>query len=360
MKKYFLYSCILLLIISSCEEVYIPDLDNADDFLVVEGRLMANQHTNTVLLHNSLNFINSNQAYPPVAGAKVFLVTGTGEEYAFHESTPGAYQINHTLVENLEYHLQIELDGEVYKSEIQVVPEIPHIDSIYGEYGSNVYVDENNELATDYGVRLYADIMKKGNHNHYRFYARKIIQFVYLFDSMPPGESEPIPIPVYNWKSFYPTGIYNIAGPPDYSTSDDIYKHPLEFFDNDVYKIIADTQYFAGWIYIIDQFGLSEGTYNYYESLNSQLGSEGKIFDPVYVQAEGNVQCITSPEVKVMGNFEIVSYKEHRYFLNYYRHRKEFSLKKIPYFYGIPIRGRVLMSPPDFWETYGKIYPGGK
>ena len=114
---------------------------------------------------------------------------------------------------------------------------------------------------------------------------------------------------------------------------------------------------FAGWIYIIYQYRINEDTYNYYEKMNQQLDNEGKIFDPIYIQLDGNITCETDPDKKVLGNFEISSYAESRYYLNYNIKDKNFRLKRIPYFYDIPLAGYIIKFPPDFWEYPNKIYP---
>jgi hypothetical protein len=51
----------------------------------------------------------------------------------------------------------------------------------------------------------------------------------------------------------------------------------------------------------------------YYKSLYGQIQSEGKIFDPVAAQLNGNIKCITDPEKKAIGFFEAssVSYSEY-------------------------------------------------
>ena len=175
---------------------------------------------------------------------------------------------------------------------------------------------------------------------------------------MIPPLPEPTRMPIYSWHSYYPTGVFNIAGPPEFSTSNTISKHELEFFEKDYNKYIADTMSFAGWIYYIYQYGINEDTYNYYSDLNSQLDTDGKIFDPVYVQAEGNISCTSNPDIVVLGNFEISSFSEKRYFLNYAKVLDTItSLKNIPYFYDIPEMGHIKDDMPDFWETSNRKYP---
>jgi len=58
---------------------------------------------------------------------------------------------------------------------------------------------------------------------------------------------------------------------------------------------------------------LNNETYLYYKSLNQQMLSEGKLFDPVAAQLIGNIKCTTDPMKKAIGFFEAssVSYFEY-------------------------------------------------
>ena len=113
----------------------------------------------------------------------------------------------------------------------------------------------------------------------------------------------------------------------------------------------------GGYIFILYQYALSETASRYYNDLNNQLGSEGHIFDPMYVQARNNLECVTTPGKVILGNFEITAMKERRYFVKYLSKDLGFVLKEIPYFYNIPGDGDVRDYPPDFWESESKTYP---
>lgn len=354
-----LYILILILTIVACEEIYNPKIDEVDNMLVVEAILRIDQQLNTINLYRSRGFNNTDESYPRVSGATVFLTDDRGGTLNFAESTPGVYITNEFLDTDRIYTLNITLDGEHYVSEAQQVPGTPVLDSVYGEFVEKVSVEgtanSSEDIVKDYGIQVQTDIMEQADVNHYRFYGRKVVQYLDTYDTVILGMPETRPI--YIWRSVYPSGTFNIAGPPAYSTSRDIMKHPLEFFEENYFNYIPDTMSFMGWIYIIDEFGINENSYNYYTDLNQQLGAEGRIFDPVYIQLEGNMHCESNPDLIVLGNFEITSYTEYRYFLFYYKGSGEFWLRKIPYFYDIPERGYIKDDRPDFWEQISRTYP---
>ena len=369
MAKKLIYSALIIFAIVACEEVYRPDLDVVDDLLVVEAILISNQIQNQIHLYNSINYNYETKSYSEISGASVYLVDGNNNKIKFEEKAPGIYQLNFEFDTEGLYYLYIQYNGEEYRSEIQTVPEIPLFDSIYLNYTTIITTqgasNSIDKIIEEDGIQMYVDIDNAGNLRHYRFSARKVIQYIEFYDTVIIRLSPfPITLPIYYWKSYYPTGIFNIAGPPEYTEVKKITKHPLEFFEKDYLKFIPDTVSPRGYIYYIYQYGLNEDTYNFYSNMNSQLDAEGKIFDPVYTQAEGNISCNSNPEKVALGNFEISSFAEKRYYLLYYRNRDTINMfRNIPYFYDIPETGKnkqvdpEIQVEPDFWESRNKEYP---
>lgn len=353
------YILMILLGIVACEEIYRPDIDDVDDLLVVEAILRTDKTDNAIRLFRSKGFYDNRDNYTAVTGANVSIVTDAGETIQCSPSVAGTYTFSGNLSSDYQYQLKISLGRDEYISDFQQVPDKPVLDSVYGERGYNIYIDgtanNSEDIVNEYGVQLYSDIIQQGNINNYRFYGRKIIQYTSSFDTV--MMERPATLPIYIWNSVYPTGAFNIAGPPEYSTSRSIMKHPLEFFKNDYRDYMPDTLSFHGWIYIIDQFGINENSFNFYKDINQQIDAEGRIFDPVYIQLQGNIRCETDPEKVVLGNFEITSHTESRYFLTYSRFDDRFQLKKIGYNYVIPNSGYVKVNMPAFWESINKKYP---
>ena len=159
---------------------------------------------------------------------------------------------------------------------------------------------------------------------------------------------------VYAWKSFYPKENFNIAAPQEFSSSTAILKHELTFLTKNPYVMGGR---FAGWILILYQHGLSESAYNYYDDLNNQINAQGRLFDPLYVQARGNIKCTGDSTQIILGNFEIANITEHRFFVQYMSGSEVYFFKPIPYFYDISDSGALFAEKPDFWEEPVKFYP---
>jgi hypothetical protein len=138
----------------------------------------------------------------------------------------------------------------------------------------------------------------------------------------------------YCWKTVNINSNFNLTDEQYLVNSASLIKHPAGFLDDrfdfltyayEAKLNMEDTTASAyetnslGFklihhrILYLNQYTLNNETYLYYKSLYGQIQSEGKIFDPVAAQLNGNIKCITDPEKKAIGFFEAssVSYSEY-------------------------------------------------
>lgn len=351
MKNSILIPVIAILFLVACESVYIPELDEVESVLVVDARLVANSTSNRINLQWSRGF-NEEDGVRPVLNARVILTDEYDKAFLTVPDSFGNYYLQDQLDVHRQYRLNIVLGNEIYRSEFEGIPPLPDFDTIYGE-DAEQWVKPGGENNTEdfiryKGQQLYVDLENENEERFYRFYSRKIHQFYFPFDTtmlgMPSTEYK------YGWKSYYPQGIYNLAGPAEYTSSKGIVKHPVEFFVYNERSYLDSTQRGMGWIYIMHQYGLSESAYRFYQDLNNQLDAEGKIFDPLYIQARNNLHCITDSQKIVLGNFEIASYREHRFYVKLSSNSDYHILRRIEVFHDIPMKGIQPLSFPWFWE----------
>ena len=341
-----------MMLLTGCEDIYNADLDEAENLLVVEARIQAGTTGNYVKLYQSVGFYDE-EDYPAIHGAEISLIDDEGNVYSFTEGWGGKYYLNSEVNTSCDYKLRITY-GETYESEFISVPEIPDIDTVYGEVLKKTMIttdnDGNKELETIKGVQLYTDIKNDDETNYYRFYGRKVLLSTFSYDTV---MGTPVTLTKYVWQSLYPEGAYNIAAPAEYSTDRNINKHELEFFRAKNQELLTkdSKERERGWIYLIHQYSIPVSAYRYYETLNKQLEAEGKIFDPVYLQAFGNIKCITNEEKIILGNFEIYNFREHRYFLKISFTGNNFEVRKTEKTEKIPESGIISIYPPDFWEN---------
>ncbi len=349
----------MAVLVWSCEEIYTPELEEMENLLVVEARFVYGQPGQIVRLNRTVNFNDPMGIYPKISNAMVRLVDGHGTSMVLTSVGDGNYYLGHELDANENYKLVITLDGKEYESSYQSIPVISNIDSVYAVYMEKIVPSGTDQSADELGrlrgFQLYADIGKGEGTAYYRFTHRLIAQYSYNINK--PVNGIPTDITVFAWQSMTPGGIFNIASPPDYSSQSGIVKHPLVFLNRD-YSVQKEdtTTYFQGWISITSQYALSEETWSYYRDLNRQLSAGDKLFDPMHTQAVGNLRCVTDPSEVVLGNFEISTMKESRYFL-ISPGNENFLLKRIPVHYWIPDNGFVESVQPEWWESRSKTYP---
>lgn len=341
MKRLFLYCFVLATLIFGCEDIYVPDIDDVSDAIVVDARIVKGHTDNYIRLTKSQGFNDDSNGYAAVSGGKIFLIDNQENVYELPEEKAGEFYVNIDLLEDREYKIQIKHGENIFESEFERVPLIPDIDTVYGipetKFIEVAGETDADDIRTVDGVQLYADMTVTPENSNYRFTAHYVMEYTF---------STAISI-YYYWNRSPAGGIFNIAAAPAYSSSKNIVKHPLYFFRKFVW--LEPDHYLTGWIMVLYQHAISESTYTYYKDLNAQLDSEGRIFDPVYVQARSNIKCTNNSKEFVLGNFEISNMVEHRYFIRFVSKKKGYEVREVFDRSPIPWNGNSYNVPPPFW-----------
>lgn len=345
MKRLLIYFVVLVTLISACEDVYIPDIDDVSDAIVVDARIVKGRTDNYIRLTETQGFNDEFNSYPAVTGGKVFLIDDAGNESELFENTDGEFYVSTNLITEREYKIRIEYGANTFESEFEKVPPVPTLDSIYGIPETKISEVAGSNDADNFkekqGVQIYADMKSTPEIPNYRFTAEKVLEYVWV------EPTDILDIYHYYWEKVGASGVFNIAATPEYSNSKDIVKHPLYFFNQSVW--MEDEHYMTGWIMVLYQHAISESSYKYYKDLNAQLDSEGRIFDPVYVQARSNIKCTSNSKEIVLGNFEISNVVEYRYFIRFISEKKGYEIREVFDRSPIPRRGETIDIPPPFW-----------
>jgi len=354
MVKELIYILLILCCLSSCEEAFNPAIDTVGGHLVVTSLISTDSSQNYVHLTKTSGFYDV--AGPEdVKGATVKLIDGSGNITPGVESSPGYFRFQTAPLSDQVYKLQIVFNNDTYESESVTMPPTPSVTKFYTERL------EVTDYQTDgYGVpyattligrELYLDIPVTATLSHYRFGMRSVVQWYYQPPMLAPPPPPDLP-PIYGWQSLYYKDNYNIAGPKQFSQNDLIEKHPLIMLPYSTALILKPDSLFSGWIFILDQYGTSQGSYDYHEKLNSQFAANGTLFDPVQTQVVGNITCKTDPSKKVYGYFDLNSYRQYRYFLYFTDPNPNglITLREVTRYTDIPDNGQTIKYPPSWWE----------
>lgn len=338
---------------SGCEEIYTPKIDDVQELLVVESRLTNDPKLNFVKLSMTRDFYSTN-AIEWVTGAHLELIEVHGETALGTEVSPGNYTFSKPLVAGKSYILWISHNSDVYESEPIVMPPLPKIDTLYTRHKI-----EQNYRVNGYGVpelfdtpvrEFDIDAPVTSQLAYYRFACRAIIQWEYYPPPSPSGKQS---APWYGWRTKTDQGLFNVAGPKEFSVSEEVRQHPILTlgYDGQAYLDSA-TQLPSNWIVIIDQYGLPEETFHTYEKINKQFSAEGNLFDPSLSQVYGNLHCKNNPAKIILGFAEVCSHRQYRYYMNLGTGSdKEVVQRRLNRYYDIPDHGHTEDGTrPVFWE----------
>jgi hypothetical protein len=354
MRKELIYLALLVTLFVSCEEYYKPDLEEGPGMLVVESHLTNDARQNFVKLTMTRNFYATEQA-EQIIGADVYLVEEGKVTWNGIDNGNGYYTFTKTPVPGKKYMLRLIYKKETYESETVVMPPLPKIDTLYTNHKVKRFYSTDTYgvpfLVESPGREICIDAPISPQLEYYRFNWRAIIQWHY---DPPPVGGYPPPT-LYGWISVYNKGLFNLAGPKEFSVSDKVQNHPvLSLAYDGVQYLDSATQVPEGWIVIIDQYGITKSSYDFHEKLNKQFSAEGSLFDPVLTQVYGNISCRSDKSKTVLGFFDLNSYRQYRYYLNIGMGTNNWAnQRRINRYPDIPDRGFTTNGVyPDFWETY--------
>jgi hypothetical protein len=355
------YIIIVFTLFSACQEVYEPDVDLDLSVLTVDGLLTDNSDSNYIQLKMALPSDSSGLG-TPVSGAEVNITDDLSHKYPFIETVNGIY-VSDSSVFSVHYGRKYTLhiltpDGNKYESSAQELIPNKEIDKIYGRltFKPFIWKNQNGEYVHihNQGIETYIDFFSDPEQLFtFKFNATVLIEYTYLggFSSNPNKNGK-----YYAWGKWDLKENINITEARYQNGNHEIVAHPLPFLpvEKSWYSLEPDL-YRNGfkvvhWILIIDQYRLNEDSYSFYKKIREQLAAEGKLFDPVAVQINGNIRCTNNPTKLVLGNFEVSSKETITYVVTPDWLTNTASYLKIPNLLNIPDEGAVEFKDlPDWW-----------
>jgi hypothetical protein len=319
MQKGILYMVLLAVLFVSCEEYYTPDLEVVPGMLVVESHLTNDPTQNFVKLSLTHSFYSSSQM-EKATGAKVELIQVGNETTRGTEINSGYFTFSHTPVFGEKYILRITYQNALFESDVVEMPPIPTIDTLYTKHHIDKTYRTNSlgipALKETPGREILINAPILPELEYYRFNWRAVIQWEYQ-PPIIPGQPPVLPPPIYGWTSKYSGGQFNLAGQKDFSISDKVSNHPILWLNYNSSVYLDSTNLIPWeWILIVEQYGISKASHEFYKKLNKQFSADGSLFDPVLTQVNGNIHCKTKPEKAVLGLFDLKSYNQHRFYLS--------------------------------------------
>lgn len=342
-----------MLLFVSCEEYYTPDLDNSESMLVCEAMLTNDISKNFVKLSVTKGFYSTDPENVITNAAVDLFESGSNTIVAKQESN-GYFTFPKAAIPGKTYTLRIYYENQTYESDPVVMPALPSVDSLY-----TVHRIDKSYSTDAYGVPfevenpvrdIRVDVPISEQLKYFRFTWRTVIEWVYL----PPMNPMKVVPPYYGWKSRYDNENFNIAGQGNYTGTSNIKNHTVLSlaYDTQQYLDSAKQDYY-GWIIMLDEYGITKNSYDFYDALDKQFTADGNLFDPVLAQIPTNLYCKTDKTKKIVGFFNVNSYRQYRYFIRTgSAFGGEVVQRRINRYPDIPDSGYLIGEIPSFWENY--------
>jgi hypothetical protein len=304
--RYFktLVSLILTFLVSGCLDPFNPSGSSEDlAYLVIDGAVNSSDGTGSIKLSQTKP-LNSSDAIRTISGAQVTLEEEDGNDYAFTETINGEYNISGVVINPVKkYRLKIITDSNLeYHSDFISVKETPQIDSVSWK-------------EVDKKIEIYANTHDDSNNT--RYYRWKYIE-------------------TWQYTSRYASSIKYVDGEVvSRGADDDIYHcfrtsrstdiliHSTTSLQNDVVKEfrltsspINSIKFGIKYSIEVEQYALTKEAYEYWELLKKTTENVGSLFDPQPSQVTGNLYCISDPERKAIGFFNIGTINKERIFID--------------------------------------------
>lgn len=353
MKKVLYTLLILPCFLVSCYKSYLAHIDTDSKILVVSGLVTNENSSYHVRLSWATDFYSDNKELP-VTDAIVFVTDNLGKSYRFMESENGHYLSDSTQftgqIGNTYSLSVITIEGEKYESDYQqLAPAVDH-DSIYAELGDLETLNMISGLKViKHGANILTDVKNdSGMPLRLRFNTNLVTQYVNVV--CPPFA---MCVYYYCWQTENINPNIDLTGGAYSINSSSVIKHALGFVDGDLYcySLIYYKPMLISWrVIYIDQFTLDNEAYSYYKKIDELLRSDGKLFDPIASQINGNIKCLTHPEKKVFGFFEVSSVSFSAYKIDFRNlDNGQPSITKVPYMLPPKSNGFITDIIPPFW-----------
>jgi len=332
----------------SCYKPYNTTIDTEKKILVING-LITNQKTSYRIHLSYVLPFDSSGADKPAYASNVHITDEKDNYYAFHELGNGYYasdSLQFTGHPGSTYTLHINtLDGERYESDPQLLYPSSFPNSVYAEFDTQETLSKiTGMINLSHGANILTDIKNESDAiPRYRFTTNLVTQYNYTSSW----------IIFYCWQTENANPNVNLTGGEQSINSVSVKKHAVCFIDDGLYcfsLIYFKPFTISSRVIYLSQYTLNNETYLYYKNIDELLRSEGKLFDPIATQINGNIKCLTHPENKIFGFFEAssVSYSSYKVDFRNLTNAQP-SITMIPYILPPEPKGVWENIVPPFW-----------
>jgi len=309
---------LFILLLSACEEYYVPEVEEYTNALVVECILTDKYDFVNLKLSRTTPF-NERSFFYGEKGAKVTLKSESGESFGFSEFKNGVYQSSEQIQAKTAegYYLHIETKNkDIYTSGVEIMMppneiEIVHFtDSVYRDLNYNYW---GEPIVNDF-KGIFISVLPKKPENPEVGYLYKWSSLInYKVVSAELGTD----FNYFCWKKIYSNALY-VYGYNDKKTGNQLILDNLNFFsyysltpfieDSSEFEGVIKSVYPTSFYYLLEQYTITQKGADFWKSVKKQSEASGKLFDPIEEDIGTNMQCISDENKACFGYFNTASF----------------------------------------------------
>ncbi len=299
---YKIFVLLLPVLLYSCTTKFIPEIDEYDNIIVVEGLLTNEENSSYVKISRTIP-TGITGLSSPVVDAHVYIKNELNEAVVFYEDRPGYYipvSPGFKGETGITYTLFILTDNKQYESSPMLMREVPAIDSLYSEFE---FTDDGSRYPPLYTYDVYFDSYDSSVNNKY---------FRWTYEEV--------------WEYHLPWHY-----PPDYKricwiseeSSDILIKNnsTLEQSVVDRFHLVhldnwSSSKLFQKYSIQLKQYSISENEYIFWETMKKMTDEQGGLYDPIPAPLTGNIISVHDPAEPVLGYFSVSAVSTKRLFID--------------------------------------------
>ena len=296
-------SCVITLILlsfSSCITKFIPEVNEKQELLVIEGLITDGQVADTVKISTSFPLAKKADSNPVYASG-VWITDDLNNTFNLFPAGNGIYVTspsNFVGTVGRQYKLHVRYGGLTYESYPMEMRAVPPMDSIY--YQKVTITPESKYWPAQEGAQLY--LSTHDPENKTRFYRWNYSETWEI--RIPYGKA----LNKFCWQTVNSSSI-NIK-----STSalekDVIIHYPINYITNQTDRL--KNRYSI----LINQYSLNEEEYLYWEKLRAVTQNVGGLYDVTPAAIPNNIYCVEFPSQVVLGYFSVSAKRSMRKFIS--------------------------------------------
>ena len=297
----------MIIALPACIEPLEVDTKQDNVRLVVNGIITDAPGPHTIALTQTQVFPYVPDKIPVVTGATVVLADENGNTEQLLEEEPGVYLTSAAFrgIVGQTYSLFINLpNGKKYTSTPEKLVPVPNIDSLYYEVERRITLDEEDKPRESFWLNAFVNTRDMSNQKDYYKWEYEAI---YQVDTQPwlhqklDARGNWIPDPLSCCKTCWITQVNDII-----RLQSDQLLNGKNINRQLVVRLPINNQFFNSRLRLdVWQYSVSEGAYDYWNVVKTQVGSVGNIQDPPPAFIKGNISNITDPEEEVLGYFGV-------------------------------------------------------